>query len=77
MANAERYITEELKEWENRILGAGEKLLHVEYELFVELRQAITKETKRIQRTAACIAQLDVLQALDVYKRQILVSLIR
>lgn len=64
LANAERYVTEELKEWENRILGAGEKLLHIEYELFVELRQAITKETRRIQRTAACIAQLDVLQAL-------------
>jgi len=64
LANAERYITQELKEWESRILGAGEKLVNIEYEIFCQLRQDITKETKRIQRTAACIAQLDVLQSM-------------
>ncbi|MDD2498366.1 MAG: DNA mismatch repair protein MutS [Desulfitobacteriaceae bacterium] len=61
LANAERYITEELKEWENKILGASEKLTSREYELFCYARNQITLSTARIRRVAAIIAQLDVL----------------
>lgn len=61
LANAERYITQDLKEWENKILGAGEKLCHKEYNLFVEIREKIAEASKRIQMTAGVIAHLDVL----------------
>jgi DNA mismatch repair protein MutS len=61
LANAERYITQELKEWENKILGAGEKLAQREYFLFHEIRENIAENAKRIQKTAGVIAHLDVL----------------
>ena len=61
LANAERYITEELKEWENKILGASDRLTSLEYELFSEIRQKIGQSSARIQKVAAVIAQLDVL----------------
>lgn len=63
LTGGERYITEELKQLENRILGAGERLLTLEKELFDELLREVSQETLRIQRTAAAIAQLDVLSA--------------
>ncbi len=66
LVNGERYITEELKEWENKILGAAEKQAALEFELFNELRQKIISATVRIQRTASCLAHLDVLQSLAV-----------
>ena len=53
LTNAERYITPELKELEDTILGAEEKLTALEYSLFVELREAIASQVLRIQRTAA------------------------
>ena len=64
LVNAERFITQELKEWENKILGAGEKLAAMEYSVFDELRQHIGKSTLRIQRTAKALAVLDCLVAL-------------
>lgn len=61
LANAERYITPELKEYESTILGAEERITQLEYELFVQVREQVAKHTKRIQNTAGIIAQLDVL----------------
>ena len=60
LANAERYITPRLKELENMILGAEDKLYALEYELYCEVREAIAREVVRIQRTAKAIAQIDV-----------------
>lgn len=64
LANAERFITPDLKEYENRILGAEERLVELEYQLFVEVRQTVAKAAPRIQQTAGVLAQLDVLAAL-------------
>lgn len=64
LANAERYITPELKELEDKILGAEDRLVSLEYQLFQELRDQIAAEVIRIQRTAKAIAKLDVLAAL-------------
>ena len=64
MANGERYITPELKEMENTILGAEEKLVALEYQLFVDLRDSLGKEVKRIKKSADLLAELDVLQSL-------------
>ncbi|MDD6800663.1 MAG: DNA mismatch repair protein MutS [Firmicutes bacterium] len=60
LANAERFVTEELKEKENLILGASDKLIALEYELFTALREKLASNAGRIQRTAALIAELDV-----------------
>lgn len=64
LTGGERYITEELKELENRILGANERLAVLERELFNHLLQQITAQLPRIQRTAAGVARLDVLASL-------------
>ena len=64
LANAERYITEELKEFETKILGAQEKIVQIEYRLFTEIRESIKMELGRIQETAQWIARLDVLASL-------------
>ena len=64
LTNAERYITPELKELEETILGAEDKLIQLEYELFRELREKITGEVARIQKTAKAVAGLDVLLSL-------------
>lgn len=61
LANCERYITEELKEKETLILGAQEKLAGIEYELFKNICDLISAESKRIRRTARIISLLDVL----------------
>ena len=61
LANAERYITPRLKELEDIILGAEDKLIALEYELFREIRESIASEVLRIQKTAKAIANLDVL----------------
>ncbi|NCC53391.1 MAG: DNA mismatch repair protein MutS, partial [Spartobacteria bacterium] len=61
LVNAERFITPELKEYENKILGAQDRSTDLEYELFLEVRNAAVAETETIQRTAAVIAKLDVL----------------
>ncbi len=64
LANAERYITEELKNLENMILGAEDKLYALEYDLFSNVRDKVGQEVIRIQRTAKAIAGLDVFASL-------------
>lgn len=66
LANAERYINPELKEFENKILGAEEKLVNLEYQLFMDVIECIGKEIGRIAKTASCIANIDVFSALSV-----------
>ncbi len=61
LTNAERYITEELKNLENQILGAEEKVIDLEYNAFVEVREEISKNIKRLQKTSEVISTLDVL----------------
>ncbi|WP_413532540.1 DNA mismatch repair protein MutS [Empedobacter brevis] len=61
LVNAERYITEELKEYETQILGAEEKILAIENQLFIELLQEIITKLLPIQQTAKAVAFLDVL----------------
>jgi DNA mismatch repair protein MutS len=64
LANAERYITQELKEMEETILGAEDKLVRLEYNVFSELRAHIEEQIPRIQRSAQVVAQLDTLASL-------------
>ena len=64
LANAERYITEELKEFETKILGAQEKIVNIEYNLFTEVREIIKTKLSSIQQTAHEIAVVDVLSSL-------------
>lgn len=64
LANAERYITAELKELEDIILGAEDKLVVLEYEMFREIRDKIANEVLRIQKTAKAVAGIDVFAAL-------------
>ncbi|MGD9721355.1 MAG: DNA mismatch repair protein MutS [Pirellulales bacterium] len=68
--NAERYITPELKEYEERVLSADEKARELEYKLFCELRDAVAVAAARIRRTAGVLAQLDVLVALAELARR-------
>lgn len=60
LTNCERYITQELKEMENTILGADEKLVQIEYDIFCALRQAVCDNNERLRNAAAIIAELDV-----------------
>lgn len=64
LTNAERYTTPELKELEDVILGAEDKLYALEYELFVEIREKIAAQMLRIQQTAKAIASLDAMVSL-------------
>lgn len=64
LANAERYITPELKELEDMILGAEDKLYALEYELYCGVRDQIASQVERIQRTAKAVASLDTLASL-------------
>ena len=61
LTNAERYITEELKNLENQILGAEEKVINLEYNAFTQIREEIARNVKRLQKTATVISNLDVL----------------
>lgn len=61
LANCERYITQELKEIEETILGAEEKVIGLEYKLFMEIKDMIASHVNRIKNTAKSIADLDVL----------------
>lgn len=66
LANAERYITPELKELEDIILGAEDKLFALEYNIFSEIRDKIGQEVLRIQTTAKAIAKIDVFASLSL-----------
>ena len=68
--NAERYVTPELKEYEEKVLTADEKSKEMELELFLELRDAVSSARRRLQITAAVLAQLDVLTALAELAQQ-------
>src|SRR5690606_29236281 len=58
--NAERFVTSELKEKESLILGAEERVVQLEYELFCDVRSRIAKETARLQEVARILAEVDV-----------------
>ncbi|NLK51917.1 MAG: DNA mismatch repair protein MutS [Syntrophomonadaceae bacterium] len=64
LANAERFITPELKEYEVLILGAEEQVKDLEYRLFVQVRDQVNQQARRILQTAHALAELDVLVAL-------------
>ncbi len=64
LKNAERYITPELKEYEEKVLTADERAKELEYELFLALRDEVAAARRRMQSTAAALAELDVLAAL-------------
>ncbi len=70
LANAERYITPELKELEDMILGAEDKLVLLEYELFCGVRDKIAAEVVRIQKTAKAVAGIDVFASLALVAEQ-------
>lgn len=70
LTNAERFITPELKEKEDLILGAENKAVDLEYRLFVDLREQIKDYIKRLQQLAASVAVLDVLQSFAVVSEQ-------
>ena len=61
LSTGERYITQELKELESKILGAKDRIVSLEYEIFTQLRSKISEQAPRVQKTAQAIAQLDVL----------------
>ncbi|AGA69315.1 DNA mismatch repair protein MutS [Desulfitobacterium dichloroeliminans LMG P-21439] len=64
LANAERYITPELKEYEQKILGAEEKVMQLEYQLFLELREKVRQLTPKILEAAHALAEIDVYTSL-------------
>ena len=66
LANAERYTTPRLKELEDTILNAEDKLQNLEYDLFCKIRDSIAMELERIQRTAKAVARLDVYASLSL-----------
>jgi DNA mismatch repair protein MutS len=75
LKNCERFITPELKEYEQKVLGAEEKMKSLEYELFIDIRATISRSTELVQTTAKAIAYLDMLLCFsylaktDNYKR--------
>lgn len=61
LTNAERYITEELKNLENQILGAEEKVVNLEYNAFTKIREEISRNIRRLQKSSEVVSELDVL----------------
>ena len=66
LANCERFITPVLKEKENIILGAEEKIISLEYKLFMEIREVIKRYVSNLQRVARIISEVDMLQAFSI-----------
>lgn len=64
LTNAERYTTPQLKEWEEKVLGAEEKIIQIETRLFQEVRAKVREETQKLQSTARALATLDALASL-------------
>jgi DNA mismatch repair protein MutS len=64
LKNAERYITPELKEYEEQVVSADEKAKELEYDLFIQLRDLVHREARRLQNSAIALAELDVLLSL-------------
>ena len=70
LANCERYITQELKELEDQVLGAKDRLTALEYQLFTQLREHLAQQAGRIQQTAAAVAAVDCLCSLATVASQ-------
>ena len=70
LANAERYITPVLKEKENIILGAEEKIISLEYKLFMDIREVVKRYVSDLQRVAKVISEVDMLQAFSIVSDQ-------
>src|SRR5260370_24288494 len=64
LVNAERFTSSELKEYERKILAADERILEIERQLFIDVRSSVAAKAARLRRTAAAVAQLDLLTAL-------------
>jgi DNA mismatch repair protein MutS len=64
LANAERYTTPELRDWEKKVLGAEERIIQLETELFIDVCRQVAQETRRIQATARALAAMDALASL-------------
>ncbi len=64
LVNAERFITQELKEYEDKVLSADDKITGIEYHLFKEIRERVGEQERRIKNTAAALANLDALLSL-------------
>jgi DNA mismatch repair protein MutS len=64
LANAERYTTPELKDWEKKVLGAEERIIQLETELFTDVCRQVALETRRIQATARALASMDAIASL-------------
>lgn len=74
LSNCERFITQELKELESKVLGAQERMVQLEYQIFSDVRTRVADELYRVQRTAHAVARLDVLCSL---RRQPFPTIIR
>jgi DNA mismatch repair protein MutS len=71
LTNAERFTTPQLKEWEQKVLGADESIKEIEAEIFQKIRTEVTKETQKLQSTARALATLDALASLgEISARQ-------
>lgn len=68
LANSERFITEELKNVENEILGAKDRVLRLEEGIFSEVRDCLASMLKKVQETAAAVAQVDVWHPLQMWQ---------
>ena len=66
LANCERFITKELKEKENIILGAEEKIISLEYKLFMDIREVVKRYVSKLQRVARVISEVDMLQSFSI-----------
>ncbi|MEK6777135.1 MAG: DNA mismatch repair protein MutS [bacterium] len=70
LVNAERFITPELKEYEAKVLGAEERIIELEMELFAQVRESVSKEAPRVQKTAGALATLDAIGSLAEAARE-------
>ncbi len=70
LVNAERFITPELKEYEAKVLGAQERIVELEYDLFRTVREEVAAERRRIQQTASVLAEIDALASLAAAARE-------
>ena len=70
LANAERYITPVLKEKENIILGAEEKIINLEYKLFMDIREVVKRYIKDLQETSVTLSEIDMLQSFSIVSDQ-------
>lgn len=66
LANAERYITQDLKEMEDKILGAEEKLVNLEYNLFLDIRNIVSEQISNLKKSARIIGNLDSISTLSI-----------